>query len=73
MIPRVAERAPPAVGLKVTLIEQLTPAAKVDPQVVVRAKSALFAPVMEVAIPVRVVVPLFFNVTVCAALVVLIN
>ena len=71
MIPRVAERAPPAVGLKVTLIEQLTPAAKVDPQVVVRAKSAVLVPVKEMLRDVSVVVPMFFSVTVCAALVVL--
>ena len=54
---RVTEalRAPLAVGLNVTLIEQLAPAARVAPQVVVSEKSPLLVPVM--AMLVRFIVP----------------
>ena len=41
-----AERAPVAVGLKVTLIVQLKPAPTLVPQVFVWAKSPGFVPVM---------------------------
>ena len=67
---KVAVRVPPAVGVKVTLIVQLAPAAKVEPQVVVRAKSPAFVPVKEVTIEVRLVVPMLLRVTTWAELVV---
>jgi hypothetical protein len=50
-----ALRAPVAVGLNVTLIEQLDPFARVAPQVVVSEKSPLLVPVM--AMLVRFIVP----------------
>jgi len=58
------------VGVKVTLIVQLAPAAKVEPQVVVRAKSPAFVPVKEVTIEARLVVPMLLRVTTWAELVV---
>ena len=67
---KVAVRVPPAVGVKVTLIVQPAPAAKVEPQVVVRAKSPAFVPVKEVTIEVRLVVPMLLRVTTWAELVV---
>ena len=70
MIASVAERVPVAVGLKVTLTVQVAFAAREAPQVVVRAKSEAFVPLMAVDRPVRVVEPTFLTVTVCAALVV---
>jgi hypothetical protein len=64
-------RVPVAVGLKVTLIVQLAAAARLDPQVLVCAKSLAFAPVMLMPILViEVVVLLLVMVMVCAALVV---
>ena len=66
-----ALRDPTASGLNVTLIAQLAPADNVVPQVLVRAKSAVLVPVKEMLRDVSVVVPMFFSVTVCAALVVL--
>ncbi len=64
---RVAFRLPPAVGVILTLIEQLAPAANEAPQVVVSLKSPEFVPVMEIPLIVRVSVPVFVSVTVCAA------
>jgi len=57
-------------GVKVIEIVQLAEAASVVPQVLVCAKSAGFAPVMEIAMPVSAAVPVFDNVIVEAALVV---
>jgi hypothetical protein len=60
---KVAERAPLAVGVKVTLIVQLAPAARDDPHVVVRPKSPVLVPVKEITIEVRLVVPTLLRVT----------
>jgi hypothetical protein len=66
----VADLAPIAVGLNLTLIVQLLPAARVVPQVVVRMKSAGFVPAKVIAIPVRGMLPALDIVTVLIALVV---
>jgi hypothetical protein len=65
-----AVRAPVAVGRKVTLNVQFAPAAKVAPQVVVRAKSAAFVPVIDVLVMVILPFPVLDKVTVLALLVV---
>jgi hypothetical protein len=67
----VAVRADAAVGVKVTLMEQLAPGVKVVPHVVVRLKSPAFAPVMLILLMVKVPTPTFERVTLCAALEVL--
>lgn len=65
-----ADRTPVADGVNVTLTAQLTPAARVPPQVFAEmAKSAAFAPVRVMLAIVSVAVPLFVSVTVCAAVV----
>jgi protein involved in polysaccharide export with SLBB domain len=64
-----AERAPLAVGLKVTVAVQLAPGAKVDPQVWFRPKSPLLAPVTVTLVIFSVVVPVFVMVDVIGALV----
>jgi hypothetical protein len=64
-----ALRAPLAVGLKVTLIEQLAPAATLVPQVFDWAKSPLFVPVIVMLVRFREAPPVFERVSVCAALV----
>jgi hypothetical protein len=61
--------APVAVGLKVTLIEQLPPAATLVLQVLVCAKSPLFVPVIVMLVRFRLAPPLFERVIVCAAVV----
>jgi len=63
----VPVREPRAVGVKVTLIEQLAPTAREVPQVLVWAKS----PVIKTPVIVAVVSPELVNVTACAELVVL--
>jgi hypothetical protein len=54
-------------GVKVTTMLQLAEAARVAPQVLVWAKSVGLAPVRLIAMPVRVAVPGFESVKVCAA------
>jgi hypothetical protein len=54
--------APPAVGWKVTLIEQFAPAARLDPQVLVSAKS----PVAAMLVIASAAFPVLLSVTVCA-------
>ena len=66
----VALRAPFFVGLNVTLIVHLAPAARFAPQVVVRAKSPAFVPPMAILLMVNGAVPVLDSVTVCGALVV---
>jgi hypothetical protein len=56
--------------VKVTLIVQLEPAARLEPQVVVSPKSDAFVPVSEITILVSAAVPTFLNVTIWAELVV---
>ena len=65
-----AVRVPVADGVNVTLMVQLAPAAKLDPQVVVRAKLVLLVPVMVMLEIVRAPAPVLVKVTVRAALVV---
>jgi hypothetical protein len=67
----VAVTAPAAVGVNVTLMVQVLPTARVVPQAEVWAKDDAPAPVMLTAMLLTVVVLLFFSVTVCALLVVL--
>lgn len=72
----VADLAPTAVGVKVTLIVQFAPAARVEPtagHVFVCAKSDAFVPIMETPDPLMVtaVFPPLVSVTVLAVLVVL--
>ena len=61
-----AVRVPVAVGVKVTLIVQLEPAATEEPHVLVWAKSALFAPVIARLAIVRVAEPVLVKVIVSA-------
>jgi hypothetical protein len=58
-------RVPLAVGLNVTLIVQLAPAARLDPHVFVCAKS----PLATIELIAAAAFPVFCTVTVCAALV----
>jgi hypothetical protein len=67
---RAAERAPLAVGLNVTLMMQLDPAASELPQVWVWAKSPGLFPLTAMLVIVKEVVPTFVSVTFIAALVV---
>jgi hypothetical protein len=57
-----ALRVPLAVGLKVTLIEQLAPAAIELPQVLVWAKSPGFVPVSAILVRVKAALPVLFRV-----------
>jgi hypothetical protein len=66
----VALRAPPAVGANTALIEQLPPAARVLPQVVVSEKSPAFAPVRVMLAIFKAASPVLLRVTLFAALVV---
>jgi len=65
-----AVRVPAAVGRNVTLIVQLALTASVEPQVVVRAKSPEFVPVIVMPVIDIVALPLLRRVIVLAALVV---
>ena len=65
-----AERLPEAVGVKVTLIEQLLPTATGLPQVLLSAKSPEFVPVTPTVLMFSVALPVLFTVTTWAALVV---
>lgn len=70
---RAAFRAPLAVGLKVKLIMQFAPAARVDglaAHVLVSEKSPLFAPVMAMLVIVSAALPVFVSVALCGALLV---
>ena len=66
----VAVRVPFFVGLNVTLIVQLAPAARVAPQVVVRAKSPALVPPMSMLLMVKGASPVFDKVTSLGVLVV---
>ena len=59
---------PAAVGLKVTLIMQLAPIAKLEPHVLVCEKSPKFAPATAMPVNVSVLFPLLLSVTVCMLL-----
>jgi hypothetical protein len=67
----VAVRAPLAEGVKMTLIVQLTPAARLVPHPFVWVKSAGFDPLMAMLVMDSGASPLFRRVRVCAALAVL--
>ncbi len=67
---RVPVRVPEAVGVKVTLMLQLAPAATELPQVLVCVKSPLFVPVTAMLVRLSEALPVFESVTDCAALVV---
>ena len=66
----LADLAPVAVGLNVTLMVQLAAAARLEPQVFVCAKSPLLLPVTVMLVKVNEAVPVFLSVIVLAALVV---
>jgi hypothetical protein len=68
VIVRAADRAPAAVGLKVTLIVQVAPAATDVPQVLTAVKSVLLAPAITLADKLRTADPLLVILTACAAL-----
>jgi hypothetical protein len=65
-----AEREPIAVGVKLTLIVQFAPAARVAPHVVVREKSPLFAPSGIMPVIFSASPPVLLRVTFWASLVV---
>ena len=65
-----AFRVPVAVGLKVTEIVQLAPAAILVPQVLVSEKSWKSVPVIVIPVNFNCVLPVFVTVTFCAGLVV---
>jgi hypothetical protein len=64
----VALLVPVAVGVNVTLMAQIAPAATLDPQVLVWAKSPLLAPVIVMLLMVSAAVPVLVRVSVSAAL-----
>lgn len=67
---RVAARAPAAVGLNVTLIVQLLPEERLDPQLVVFEKSPVFVPEIEIDICLKLELPELLRVIDCEALLV---
>jgi hypothetical protein len=66
-----AKRLPLAEGVKMTLIEQLPPAATELPQLLVWAKSLAFEPESARLVTLKVALPELVNVIVCAELAVL--
>jgi hypothetical protein len=68
----VAAFKPVVAGRKVTLIVQLAPAVRLEPQVVVREKSTALVPVIATLLIVIVALPVFLSVATTAALLVLI-
>jgi hypothetical protein len=59
---RLAEFAPVAVGVKLSVILQLAPAASVLPQALLLKPNALaFVPVTEIETPVRIALPVFIR------------
>lgn len=60
----VAVRVPAAVGVKVTLMVQLSPAGTELPQVLVSKKSPPSAPVIGMPVMIRAVFPVLFRVRV---------
>jgi hypothetical protein len=59
-----AVRAPEALGLNVTLMAQLAPAATLDPQLLVSVKSVALLPVTATLLMLRVALPELVMVTV---------
>jgi len=70
-IKTVAERAPVAVGLNVTLMVQLAPPATLEPQVLLCEKSPAFVPETPMLAMLKLVLPVLDSVTDFALLVVL--
>ena len=68
VIVTAATRAPPAVGLNVTVIVQFALAARDEPQVLVSVKSPGLAPPSAMLVIASAVPPLFVTVTICDAL-----
>src|ERR1035437_10307219 len=66
-----AMRVPAAVGLKVTLMVQLAPAATLDPQLLVWAKSLALAPDTAMLVTLKAELPELVRVTALVVLVVL--
>jgi hypothetical protein len=66
----LALRLPEAVGLNVTVMVQLAPAARLLGQVLVWAKSAALVPVMAILVMLSALVPVLVRVTACPVLVV---
>ena len=67
---RLVLRDPLAEGVKVADTLQLAPAARLLPQVLVCAKSPLFAPLITMLVMFRATVPVLLMVTFCVPLVV---
>jgi hypothetical protein len=67
---RAAVKDPLAAGVNVTLTVQLAPAATLDPQLLVSAKSLGFVPVIAMLVMLKAALPVLFRVTGWAALVV---
>lgn len=65
---KVAVRVPAAAGVKITLIVQDNPTARVAPQLLFWEKSVLFVPVTPMLMPVKGAVPVFVSKTDCKAL-----
>ncbi len=63
-----AARGPMTLGVKVTLIAQLAPTARLVPQVFVSAKSPLFVPTTAIEVMLTVTVPVFVHVADCGGL-----
>jgi hypothetical protein len=63
-----ALRTPVAAGVNVTLIEQLTPAAKLVPQLLACEKSPLLVPVIEMLVRFKAAPPVFERVIVSGVL-----
>ena len=70
VIVMVPVRFPPAVGLNVTAMAQFAPAATLDPQVLVSAKSPALAPEIAMLVTLSAAFPLFESVTICGAVVI---
>ena len=68
-ISKVALRVPAAVGVKLTETVQLAPAANEVPQVLESGKSPACAPLIEIALMLRLLPPLLERFTTCAVLV----
>ena len=71
VIVTAADRDPAAAGLKVTLMEQLAPAATLEPQLLLCEKSLALTPENATAVRFNAALPVLVRVIACAALAVL--
>ena len=62
MTETLADRVPFAEGVNVTVTKQLAPAATLEPQVLVWAKSLAFVPVIEMLLMATATLPLLLSV-----------